>query len=70
MTNARGFAPIGQVDNVQIKFFLCLHSLRLAARFHNGLYHAIGGESCLSPRTYNLQAHEERLANGIDRAQF
>jgi hypothetical protein len=52
MTNARGFATLGQVDDVEIKFFLCLRFLRLAARFHTGLYHAIGGERCLSPRTY------------------
>jgi hypothetical protein len=36
---------------LEIKFLLCVRSLRLAARFHNGLYHALGGESCLSPRT-------------------
>ncbi len=70
MTNARVFETLGQVDDVEIKFFLCLPSLRLAARFHNGLYHAIGGESYLSPRTSSLRAHEERLADGIDRAQF
>ena len=72
MTNARGFAPIGQVDNFKIKFFFCLRALRLwrlAARFHTGLYHAVGGGSSLSPRTYSLRASEERLAPW-DRPQF
>ena len=47
MTNARSFAYIGQVDDFEIRFFFRLRTLqlwRLAARFHTGLYHAVGVE--------------------------
>jgi len=65
MTKARGFAYLGQVDDFEIKFFLCLHALplwRLVVRFHTELYHAVGSGRSLSPRTYSLRAREERLA--------